>query len=235
MCKHNDGDFRQGVIGIIMLDTNFPRIRGDIGNPDSFTHSTIYKRVSGASVSNVVRRDGAVSETKESIIKAAIELEGEGVDIIVTSCGFLSEIQKELQEFVKVPVLTSSLILVPFVQSVVGGSQGISVLTFDSKKLNKKHLNIYGSERLNIFGIEGSEELYSVIAHDKVVLDSNKAEREVIQAVREMMMQHPDTKALILECTNLSPYKSAIRKEIKIPVFDLVQTIEWLLTAKYGS
>ena len=37
-------------LGVIMLQTRFPRPLGDIGNPDTFRGTAIYERVEGAGV-----------------------------------------------------------------------------------------------------------------------------------------------------------------------------------------
>jgi len=39
----------------------------------------------------------------------------------------------------------------------------------------------------------------------------------------------PDTRAIVLECTNLSPYKNAIREQFAIAVYDIVDAVHWLL------
>ena len=46
------------MIGILMLDTAFPRYLGDVGNPDTFDHPVIYGIVPGATPDAVVRGAG---------------------------------------------------------------------------------------------------------------------------------------------------------------------------------
>ena len=43
------------VLGILMLDTHFPRIKGDVGNPESFSYPVRKLTVLGASPDRVVR------------------------------------------------------------------------------------------------------------------------------------------------------------------------------------
>jgi len=38
----------QKTIGVLKLNTRFPRIAGDIGNPDSFHYKVIYQTVDSA-------------------------------------------------------------------------------------------------------------------------------------------------------------------------------------------
>src|SRR5262247_4031529 len=42
-------------VGILVLDTQFPRIPGDIGNAATFDFPVLYHRVAGASADRVVR------------------------------------------------------------------------------------------------------------------------------------------------------------------------------------
>ena len=48
-------------------------------------------------------------------VEGARSLEREGVGAVTTNCGFLVKYQAELTKSVRVPVLTSSLLLVPSV------------------------------------------------------------------------------------------------------------------------
>src|SRR5450830_1704998 len=105
------------LIGIIMLDTVFPRIPGDVGNATTFPFPVRYKRVNGASVKRVVKE--ADPQLLQPFIEAAQELEMEGVKAITTSCGFLVMFQKQIADAVKIPVLTSSLLQVPFVSKLL--------------------------------------------------------------------------------------------------------------------
>ena len=44
------------TVGVLMLDTRFPRIPGDMGNAATFPFPVRYHRVSGAAPDLVVRR-----------------------------------------------------------------------------------------------------------------------------------------------------------------------------------
>ena len=65
------------TLGILMLDTRFPRLHGDIGNARTFPFPVRYRTVRGASPSRVVlERDPALLEP---FLAAARELEAEAV------------------------------------------------------------------------------------------------------------------------------------------------------------
>lgn len=107
----------QQSLGILMLDTKFPRIPGDIGNPDTFSFPVQKLMVKGADPKRVVQEgDPALLEP---FLSAAAELERAGVSAITTSCGFLAMFQQELAARVKIPVFASSLLQVNLVSSTL--------------------------------------------------------------------------------------------------------------------
>ena len=100
-------------IGILMLDTRFPRLPGDIGNATTFSYPVMYKIVEQATVDRVVKE--ADAGLIEPFVRAGMELIQNGARAIVTSCGFMAIFQKELAQALPVPVFTSSLLQVPLV------------------------------------------------------------------------------------------------------------------------
>ncbi|HHY91802.1 MAG TPA: aspartate/glutamate racemase family protein, partial [Firmicutes bacterium] len=99
------------ILGIIMLDTRFPRLPGDVGNAATFPFPVRYEVVQGASPLRVVQE--ADPALLQPFIRAAQALQAAGVQAIATSCGFLALWQAELAAAVKVPLVTSSLLQVP--------------------------------------------------------------------------------------------------------------------------
>ena len=81
-------------VGILMLETRFPRIPGDMGNAETLPFPVLYKVVPGASPQRVVceKAEGLLDE----FLAAAAELVRQGADGITTTCGFLSLYQREL-------------------------------------------------------------------------------------------------------------------------------------------
>ena len=69
-------------IGILMLDTKFPRPMGDVGNAKTFPFPVRYKKVIGASPTRIVKE--ADPSLLEPFIKSAQELALEGVKGITT-------------------------------------------------------------------------------------------------------------------------------------------------------
>src|SRR5580704_9774167 len=104
-------------LGILMLEARFPRIPGDMGNATTWPFPVLYRVVAGASPEKVVL-NGAAGLLPD-FISAARDLVRLGAEAITTNCGFLSLFQKEIAAAVGVPVATSSLMQVPWVQATL--------------------------------------------------------------------------------------------------------------------
>ena len=67
-------------------------------------------------------------------------------------------------------------------------------------------------------------QLKQVISEDKLTLDENLASQEFNTFVATKIQSHH--KHLLLECTNLPPYKKALQQQTKLPVTDILTCIE---------
>lgn len=221
-------DIDSPMIGIIMLNTSFPRPVGDVGNLASYDYLATILKLNKANVANVVS-DSLSDEVVREVMAAAHELRWQGVKIITTSCGFLAPIQQQVQQSVGLPFIASSLCLLPFLRQIYGKTSKIAVLTFDSRVLSPDHFNGHFDNELVIGGIEQGQELHQVIKQGLPSLDETKAQQDVLEAAQGLMHHSPE--CILLECTNLSPYKSAIRERFGIGVYDLVDAVHWLAKA----
>ena len=90
------------AVGILMLETCFPRVHGDIGNAATWHFPVIIRSVRGASLDQVVnkRADGLL----DAFVEAGLDLIALGADGITTSCSFMSLFQQELADRLPVPV-----------------------------------------------------------------------------------------------------------------------------------
>ncbi len=214
-------------LGILMLDTHFPRIPGDIGNARTFPYPVRYRKVEGASPRRVVE-EGDPS-LLEPFIRAARELESEGVKAITTSCGFLALFQKELSAAVNVPVFTSSLLQIPFLARLYGRPGKIGVMTARASALTQRHFEQCGASRLPlaIAGMDESPEFTKIFlergsSDDIASLDSALLEAELRKVSAHLVAEHPDINFIVLECTNMPPFRTAIQESCGKPVYDIV-------------
>lgn len=221
----------QPIIGILMLDTKFPRIVGDIGNENTFSFPVRYKVVRDAFPERVVHEGNPA--LLQPFIKAAKELEDSGVKAIFTSCGFLALYQRELAETINVPIFTSSLLQIPLLNVVIGKDRKIGVLTASAKALTKRHLAAVGAENISLVigGMDKAEAFTRTFILNQAELDVEKVTAEMFDAVRELLKECPAIGALVLECTNMPPYAKEIQKIINIPVFDIVTLVNYVYSS----
>ena len=106
-----NGDARDGFLGILMLDTRFPRPVGDIGNPQTFARLGIPGALrDGARRIAAAHRAAGRPGLAAALHRCRPALVQSGARMISTSCGFLALWQAQLAQALPVPVLTSSLL-----------------------------------------------------------------------------------------------------------------------------
>ena len=220
------------TVGILMLDTRFPRIPGDMGNAATFPFPVRYHRVAGADPDLVVRR--GAEGLLPAFIEGARQLEREGVGAITTNCGFLIKYQPQLAGAVRVPVFTSSLLLVPLVHRMLAPGRSIGLMTVNAAGLTAEHLAGAGIGRdvlLVVAGMEGEKEFTRVLLDNELELDVDAARAEHVRVARRLVTDHPEVGAIVLECTNMPPYAADIQRVTGLPVFDIVS----LVTMAHGA
>jgi hypothetical protein len=213
-------------VGILMLETRFPRIPGDMGNAETWPFPVLYKVVSGASPRRVVcdKAEGLL----ENFLDAAEELVRLGADGITTTCGFLSLFQSEISAHVGVPVATSSLMQIPFIERILPPGKRVGVLTISAASLTEEHLRAAGADPPTpVVGTDDGSEFTRAILGDEERLDVAAAERDILAAGDALVSGHRDVGAVLLECTNMVPYARALCERLRRPVFSIYSFVTW--------
>lgn len=218
-------------LGILMLDTTFPRIVGDVGNRATWAPFDVdFETASGVGVDDAVRtRDPRRYEGP--FLEAARRLEARGAQLITTSCGFLVLLQERLQDTVRVPVLTSSLLQAPWMFRALPPDAKIAVMTFEGPSLSADHLAAAGIDRsrVAIAGMEGTP-FHTTIREDLQQFDAGRARADHLKVAKHLLSENPDARAFLFECHNMPPYASAVREATGLPVFDVTTMIGWAAT-----
>jgi len=212
------------MIGILVWEqeTATDHLEGVVMNPNTFNFPVRIKKVKGTGLETIVKNP--TTKTLNSLIDAAQQLQKEGSKAITTDCGFNAIWQKELADSVRVPVFTSTLLLVPLVYRMLGKGKKVGIITADKSSLTEEHLNAVGINdpiQVCIVGMEEQEEFSSICSGKKTV-NTKKLEIEVTSVARSLVQKNHDVGAIVLECTDLSPYTRAVQRETKLPVFDIV-------------
>jgi len=217
--------FSQPVLGVVMLDTRFPRPPGDVGHPETWGVPVNYNMVRGIWPETVVQsakglRAGRVVPAFVAVVRG---LEKAGVAAITTSCGFLVLLQKELQAAVKIPVVTSSLLMLP---KLLQAEAQVGVLTIKAGALGSEHLRSAGVPRdrlpgVVVQGVDPKGEFATAILGNREQMDLAQAGRDVVAAAVALKARAPALRTLVMECTNMPPYARQVSDATGLRVLSL--------------
>lgn len=214
-------------IGILALDTRFPRIPGDVGNARTWPFPVRIETVAGATVDRVVhqRAEGLF----DAFAVSARRLIADGVEAIVTTCGFLTLMQEDLRRAAGAPVLTSALMQVPIVQRMIAPDRRVGVVTASARSLTPAHLTAAGAEPdTPVAGVIEGGAFAATFLGNRPELDIDAARADVLAATQELLVRHDNIGAIVLECANMGPYAADVRRAAGVPVFDMVSLVNWL-------
>ena len=214
-------------LGVIRLDYDYPPAPGDIDSPDSFPYKVYYKVVPGLSFE--MCQSGNLTEEVKDRFKESIQwlVNEKNVSGITGDCGFMMYFQEIAREITHIPVFMSALCQLPAVTCAYSAIEQIIILTANSKTLEPMRDLIRvecgvdtQDQRYHIVGCEDVDGFEAVAFGEKV--DTKKVEPGVVKKAMEALEMYPDSRAFLLECTELPPYSDAIRFKTGLPVFDAI-------------
>jgi hypothetical protein len=208
-------------VTLLQLDTNFPRIPGDVGSADTWSCPLNNVRIAAADVRSIV------TDAPESINIAPFEDASRLAvgTVTITSCGFLSFWQSHLDALCPTPFISSSLVALPLLAKRFTPNE-LLILTFDDAKLGSAHLGAGFEEySASIVGLRPDMHLRKVIKNDLPSLDPQLVKEQILDLLKPHVVTGK-TKAIVLECTNLSPYKKAIRAAYDLEIHDILTVVE---------
>ena len=208
------------TLSLLQLDTGFPRIAGDIGCRDTFRAELDIHVLEDLSVARVV----TPAPQAEDMDRLGAVLAGTQGDVITTSCGFLSVWQDQLAAPAPAPFVSSALHALPSILKRYEASD-LAILTFDAATLRSPAFapSLHGFDG-PVAGLADGSHLKQVIAEDLPRLDAARSEAEITDLVAGLVARHRP-KALLLECTNLPPYKPALAARFDLEIFDILTLI----------
>ena len=213
-------------LGILVLDTAFPRVRGDVGCADTFSFPVRLKMVECATVDRVVHQPSA--PLLPAFIAAARELAAGGCVGIVTTCGYLARWQRDLAAALPVPVMTSALLQLPLLERTLPRGLRAGVVTYSAADLSPDLLAGAGARPdTPLAGVDPDSYFGRTIRDGASTLDPAHMAEDTIAAARRLLAAHADVGAVVLECANMPPYRDAVATAVGLPVYDAAQAIRW--------
>lgn len=222
-------------LGILMLDTQFPRILGDAGNPDTYAIDVVIHIVENVGSLDVVNDQQMPPKILQQFIDAARSLEQEGVSAITSTCGFLFKEQDSISAAVDIPVMVSPLSLYSDIKSSIGRKK-VAILTASETDLitllhSSDDIEI---DEVEIIGMEKCAAFSEAILRDKQDqlkdLRSDEIEEFIKSNLIERLSDRNDIGAILIECGNLPPYISAIKTVIDLPVYSILDGVEQIMS-----
>jgi Asp/Glu/hydantoin racemase len=222
-------------LGILMLDTQFPRIEGDAGNPETYSIDVLIQVVDGVSSLDVVNDKQISEDISQKFIDAAKSLEMSGVSAIISTCGFLFKEQEKIAAAVDVPVMVSSLSLYQDIKRKVGtgkiviltaSKSDLSALIQSSGNIVADEIEIIGMERCQAF----SEAILQEKKNQSQKLKANEIETFLKSEITHLLSTDADIGAILIECGNLPPYIPAIKSVTDLPVYSILDGVDQMMS-----
>lgn len=212
-------------IGILALEENIPCPPGTPGNPTTFSHPVIYEVVRGVDISSLANLNEP--DSAGAFLAAAQVLADKGVSAIAGNCGLMIVHQAALRRAMPVPVLMSSLLLLPLIAGLIGPDARVGVIASSTKGLKDGHLALAGAAEIPIAlaTMDGRPYFRAAVGSQTGELDFDKVEAELVDVARGLVAENPDVRAILLECVDLPPYAHAVQEAVDLPVFDITTLI----------
>jgi hypothetical protein len=221
-------------LGILMLEGKMADVPGCMACEATFPYPVVRKVVRGSKTPLSAEEAWAMLPL---YVEAARELEQEGVAAITANCGLIALMQKELAATVRVPVVTSALLMVPDLHRLVGGRR-IGILTFFTHAVGERNYNASGWSSQDIpvaLGGVGESEAWLTFLRTKEVPPELREQMtaDLLATVRGMLAEHPDIGAFVSECTMLPACLQAVREEVGVPVYDVLTQLDLAMSGSY--
>lgn len=170
---------------------------------------------------NVVQGDPTL---EPAYIVAARRLVERGAVAISSTCGYSIRHQPAVAASVNVPVVMSSLILLPALLRQLAPQAEIAVVTYDSIHCEERLLGLDDPAqraRVVVAGIEGGKYWRDELKRPAPPTDVTAMRADVSNCVARLRGAHPHIGAILFECAGFPIVAPAIRRIARIPVYDI--------------
>ncbi|MDW9451622.1 aspartate/glutamate racemase family protein [Sinorhizobium meliloti] len=215
------------IVGVIVLDTGFRRLPGDIAHAATWPFPVQFRIVRGVRPRDVI--EGNPRHSLDAFRAAIDDLVALGCTAITTSCGFLAALQGELTLHSPVPFLSSALLQIPMIEHILPAGKKPGLILSDRHSITERHLHAVGAAPgLPMAALPVDGPLLRNMREQATEVDAAAQEADVMATVAELMAHHSEVGALVFECANLPPYSAAVSRRFGLPVFDIVTLVRWM-------
>jgi Asp/Glu/hydantoin racemase len=214
------------VAGILSLHSTGPRLPGDPVHAQTFDFPVCHAVVDDVTIRDLLALD---PRNMDKIVTVAKSLEDRGVRFIATSCGLFAPFQKTIGSQLGVPFLSSSLQIVTFLKGLWTADANVCVFTAHSDLLREEHLRESGFSLSSVVvkGMQDYPEFARITLDGGENIDPEKFRQEVRAAAQAVKQTGRRIDLAVLECPNLITFRSEIQQTLGVPVFDVVNLVDF--------
>jgi hypothetical protein len=208
-------------LGIIMLDTEFARPLGDAGNPASWPFPVLIERVPRAYAKDVV---SGRFDSVAAFLTIAQLLRSNGAISIISTCGFLARIARNIWAVIDCSVLPSTLFKFNELQATLPRGKRVAILTIDRESFDDAIFANCDIPRDSIIvSPPRASHFCRAILEQTEPLDVALAERELVEIAVSTQRARPEIGLWLFECANMPPYRAAVERATGVRVYDALQ------------
>lgn len=217
-------------IGILVIEQPWALIPGNVANGWSHDFPVLVELVDGVSFEHLLSRESWVTER---VIEAARRLAQKEVRAIVGACGSFALYQREVVEAVTVPVFTSPMLQIPWILRSFARSEKLLVIVATKTAIVGEvfeQCGITDDDRNRLEIIEAVElPEFQRMVMDKEGFVPRRLEQELVEWIGQRDLS--SFRAILLQCSDLPPFASALEAASGLPVFDQNCLVEWVARA----
>lgn len=214
-------------IGVLVFNSQSPRIVGDAGHAGTFAFPVQYEIVQGSFHQLV---EGS-AQSYNHLLNAVENLKKRGAKAVIGDCGLISLYQRKLARESGMLLAASSLCQLPMIWKIFGDTGEIGIITGHSAFLKESHLIESGMTEemsLVIQGMEQEEHFSEIVLNGGKDLNISRMQGNVRDAAKKLLQRCCNLKAVILECSNLASFSQDVSEVTGVPVYDIVSTANWI-------
>lgn len=222
------------AIGIILFGkAGYALPPGSVENATSFKYPVLYTAIEAASVDTVVSSD-LDPMVLSQLIEAGKYLERQGCRAIIGACGYFANYLPQVVKELDTPCFFSSLMQVPLILRSMKPGKKVGVLCANGAVLSGapvlKNCGVEDPSQVIISGAEVLPEMQKILA-GKGHYNVYRLENGLIELAVNLVENHPDMGAILLECTLFPTHARAVQEAVHLPVYDFVTLIDWVHSA----
>lgn len=210
-------------IGLLLPRSAISRSLGDAGNPESWAFPLLHQEIGEATIERLMGEpDRLLCDT---VVAAAGRLADRGAAMVVGAADGLLPYQDAVQEALAVPVILSSLVLLPIVEDELPPGRNAGIVTLDPTLATPEGKAAIGlNPDTPVVALDPDGPLKSALARGAGDIDPRAVEAELVAAGAALKQTAADRPlgAVLLDSPMMGPYAAGVMAEMQVRVYDIV-------------